>query len=1280
MFNDSDNFYRIIKHDHIAYRYEILSLLGKGSFGQVVSAFDHMKGCKVALKIIRTEPRFTRQAREEIRILETLKNMRESCGGDINRYDFPIINLFEHFTFRKHICMTFELLNINLYDLLKLNKFTGLPRDRVRRICYQVLTALQFIQKAGIIHCDLKPENILLVWPQLPESENTTNTSNHNHNNNTTHQHGNNYYKKSQQHQHHYTHNNNNINNGFDSLTNLRSMYQRGTEQKDYVKLIDFGSSCFQDGQPYPYIQSRFYRAPEILLRLGYDQAIDTWSFGCLVAELINGLPLFPGEDEADQMACIMEVLGLPHPNLLRCSTELDRYFIEFKCDKLKPSTLDFMDKKGVRLNKDVVYLPRYCSIRYSDGDNPPQLLPGLSKRGGHVRGIPNSLPLLQAITQSRLRRYKRKDTRSVSNLSTTLNTTNKMSEEEENYLDEDNELVVNLLSSCLTWLPGERIQSNEAIMHPWFNHFYNSKSTIGFRSQIRVRSMEVSKFAPNHGKLINDINEHRLMQDYRNGYESLNKDMLLNKFNGLRNSGRHKAPRLNSTNSHLVNFDTAHNNSIVDDTVQTNHEINVTSSCLVDAQVSPIQEEELKKTHRNSQIIIVQQQQQPSYLVTASNSPITCPKSSPHSTQFTDKSSCSSVNRRVTLIYSNNNTNDHGNDISTITSATPVTAVTVTTTANGNSQILNNKSSIADNSQEGRLLAVNLSSDHLNCDNNITTTNNSNVESTYDDPTISHSTNSSIIRMNKNILNGNNSNSSSNSNANISAVDSMLQHSDLHSSVRRSLTEINNLNGTHFEVIMEKARPLIHSKPDTIYQSKKRLDREPISNNDRPLSESNHHLHRQNSQHSVTDYGKTKIIKENENDSPTFLITGHCSDSTPHLPNLMSYNINHTNNHTNNMNTTTCKVTNSPNRCSYSNLHQSVPFVSSLTIDKSLNNSMSNILSISKMKPTSDVTMINTSAKRYSMPTRSKLIDIPQTEYEISITDQNNNNDINNDHYNHINNDYIKQDIHFIPVTSSHARNSVDSDIFHKLNITYNNNNNNSTSHITNNDHHEIVFRCQPDQYSHPQNDAYHNYKNNYQYRQQQQQQPPPSQSIQLQHQEQPFSRQTTSWLSNNNNNNSRKVLNLTRNHADPRAHSLNSHVNGISSIVTGINTGSTLNSTITLPEIAPKPPVRTKLIISNNKINDTTNNNNNNDYTNPIRWRSIKSLSSEGCGYANLYGPQPYSQPNTESHKIIVQRLPQFILNSNNNDDNNDNNNNNDSHNGYANQIPFYYTQYET
>ncbi|KAK4471395.1 hypothetical protein MN116_004827 [Schistosoma mekongi] len=713
MFNDSDNFYRIIKHDHIAYRYEILSLLGKGSFGQVVSAYDHMKGCKVALKIIRTEPRFTIQAREEIRILEKLRSMRETSFDESNRYDFPIINLYEHFTFRKHICicMTFELLNINLYDLLKLNKFTGLPRDRVRRICLQVLKALQFIQKAGIIHCDLKPENILLVWPQSPENENITNTNISNNSNNQQkvyNQYG--YHEKSQQQQHHYNNNNNRI----DPLNNLLTMCQRSTEQKDYVKLIDFGSSCFQNGQPYPYIQSRFYRAPEILLRLGYDQAIDIWSFGCLVAELINGLPLFPGEDEADQMACIMEVLGLPHPSLLRYSSQLDRYFIEFKCDKLKPSALEFMERKGVRLNKDVVYLPRYCSIRHPDGDNLPQLLPGLSKSGGHVRGIPNSLPLLQAITQSRLRRYKRKDTRSVTNLPTTINT-NKMTEEEEAYLDKDNELLVNLISSCLNWLPNERIQSTKAITHSWFNHFYNNRSNnLGFRSQLRVRSMEVSKFAPNSNKLANEYNERNLIHDYRSGHDSLSK------INGLRNSGRQKTSRVNFSNNQLINFNILNNHStILNDSIRSNNEID-TAPCMVDAQISPIQEDEWKKTQRNSHITIVQQQ--PSYFVNVSNSPITGQKTSgANSTQYTDKLSSSVANRRVTLIYSNSS-NSNANDITTITTAT--STMTVNTNSNNSSSYgVTNKSSIVGNSHEGRLVSLNLSLDHLNTNNDNMTT-----------------------------------------------------------------------------------------------------------------------------------------------------------------------------------------------------------------------------------------------------------------------------------------------------------------------------------------------------------------------------------------------------------------------------------------------------------------------------------------------------------------------------------------------------------------------------
>jgi dual specificity tyrosine-phosphorylation-regulated kinase 2/3/4 len=62
--------------------------------------------------------------------------------------------------------------------------------------------------------------------------------------------------------------------------------------------VIDFGSSCFYNERIYTYIQSRFYRAPEIILGIPYTTGIDMWSFGCIMAELYTGYPLFPGENE----------------------------------------------------------------------------------------------------------------------------------------------------------------------------------------------------------------------------------------------------------------------------------------------------------------------------------------------------------------------------------------------------------------------------------------------------------------------------------------------------------------------------------------------------------------------------------------------------------------------------------------------------------------------------------------------------------------------------------------------------------------------------------------------------------------------------------------------------------------------------------------------------------------------------------------------------------------------------------------------------------------------
>lgn len=77
----------------------------------------------------------------------------------------------------------------------------------------------------------------------------------------------------------------------------------------------------------YTYIQSRFYRSPEVILGMSYGLPIDMWSMGCILAELLTGYPIFPGEDEQEQLACIMEVFGPPEKHLIENSTRKKLFF-----------------------------------------------------------------------------------------------------------------------------------------------------------------------------------------------------------------------------------------------------------------------------------------------------------------------------------------------------------------------------------------------------------------------------------------------------------------------------------------------------------------------------------------------------------------------------------------------------------------------------------------------------------------------------------------------------------------------------------------------------------------------------------------------------------------------------------------------------------------------------------------------------------------------------------------------------------------------------------------
>lgn len=93
------------------------------------------------------------------------------------------------------------------------------------------------------------------------------------------------------------------------------------------VKVIDLGSSCFETDHLCPYVQSRSYRAPEVILGLPYDKRIDIWSLGCILAELCSGNVLFENESSATLLARIIGTVGPIEAEMLDMGRDTHKYF-----------------------------------------------------------------------------------------------------------------------------------------------------------------------------------------------------------------------------------------------------------------------------------------------------------------------------------------------------------------------------------------------------------------------------------------------------------------------------------------------------------------------------------------------------------------------------------------------------------------------------------------------------------------------------------------------------------------------------------------------------------------------------------------------------------------------------------------------------------------------------------------------------------------------------------------------------------------------------------------
>ncbi|KAF2965004.1 hypothetical protein GQX73_g8588 [Xylaria multiplex] len=170
-----------------------------------------------------------------------------------------IVKFERHFEHKGHLCLAFENLSLNLREVLrKFGNNIGINLSATRAYAHQIFIALAHLRKCSIIHADLKPDNILV-----------------------------------------------------NETRNVLKICDLGTA-------IDRSDAATAHTEITPYLVSRFYRAPEIILGMPYDYAIDMWSIGCTLYELYTGKILFAGDSNNQMLKAIMEIRGKFSPKLYK--------------------------------------------------------------------------------------------------------------------------------------------------------------------------------------------------------------------------------------------------------------------------------------------------------------------------------------------------------------------------------------------------------------------------------------------------------------------------------------------------------------------------------------------------------------------------------------------------------------------------------------------------------------------------------------------------------------------------------------------------------------------------------------------------------------------------------------------------------------------------------------------------------------------------------------------------------------------------------------------------
>ncbi|PHH85269.1 hypothetical protein CDD83_671 [Cordyceps sp. RAO-2017] len=252
-------------------RFEVLKEIGDGSFGSVVLARVRTAGANIARRGSVVAIKSMKKTFDSLAPCLELREVVFLRTLPQHPHLVPALDIFlDPYSKKLHICM--EYMEGNLYQLMKARDHKCLDNASVKSILFQIMQGLEHIHSHHFFHRDIKPENILVSTSSHQES--------------TT------------------------------SFRRYSTLVTPPSTPPTYtVKLADFGLARETHSKlPYTtYVSTRWYRAPEVLLRAGeYSAPVDIWAVGAMAVEVATLKPLFPGGNEVDQVWRVCEIMGSP--------------------------------------------------------------------------------------------------------------------------------------------------------------------------------------------------------------------------------------------------------------------------------------------------------------------------------------------------------------------------------------------------------------------------------------------------------------------------------------------------------------------------------------------------------------------------------------------------------------------------------------------------------------------------------------------------------------------------------------------------------------------------------------------------------------------------------------------------------------------------------------------------------------------------------------------------------------------------------------------------------